>query len=75
MPDGPEYDELVRITANQMKRDLKQWSNGSADDEKVASDLAAYTGGRVQLDLDAFEFEKTAVRETERKRKELTSVI
>ena len=69
MPDGPEYDELVRITANQMKRDLKQWSNGSADDEKVASDLAAYTGGRVQLDLDAFEFEKTAVRETERKRK------
>ena len=69
MPDGPERDELIRITANQMKRNLRQWSNGSADDEKVASDLAAYTGGRVQLDLDTFEFEKMEVKETERKRK------
>lgn len=69
MEDGPERDELVRITANQMKRNLRQWSNGSADDEKVASDLAAYTGGRVQLDLDTFEFEKMEVKDTERKRK------
>lgn len=69
MPDGPERDELIRITANQMKRNLRQWSNGSADDEKVASDLAAYTGGRVQLDLDTFEFEKMEVKDTERKRK------
>lgn len=69
MEDGPERDELVRITANQMKRNLRQWSNGSADDEKVASDLAAYTGGRVQLDLDTFEFDKMEVKETERKRK------
>lgn len=69
MPDGPERDELIRITANQMKRNLRQWSNGSADDEKVASDLAAYTGGRVQLDLDTFEFDKMEVKETERKRK------
>lgn len=69
MEDGPERDELIRITANQMKRNLRQWSNGSADDEKVASDLAAYTGGRVQLDLDTFEFEKMEVKDTERKRK------
>lgn len=69
MEDGPERDELIRITANQMKRNLRQWSNGSADDEKVASDLAEYTGGRVQLDLDTFEFEKMEVKETERKRK------
>lgn len=69
MENGPERDELVRITANQMKRNLRQWSNGSADDEKVASDLAAYTGGRVQLDLDTFEFEKMEVKDTERKRK------
>lgn len=69
MEDGPERDELIRITANQMKRNLRQWSNGSADDEKVASDLAAYTGGRVQLDLDTFEFEKMKVKDTERKRK------
>lgn len=69
MEDGPERDELIRITANQMKRNLRQWSNGSADDEKVASDLAAYTGGRVQLDLDTFEFDKMEIKETERKRK------
>lgn len=69
MENGPERDELIRITANQMKRNLRQWSNGSADDEKVASDLAAYTGGRVQLDLDTFEFDKMEVKETERKRK------
>lgn len=69
MEDGPERDELIRITANQMKRNLRQWSNGSADDEKVASDLAAYTGGRVRLDLDTFEFDKMEVKETERKRK------
>lgn len=69
MEDGPERDELIRITANQMKRNLRQWSNGSADDENVASDLAAYTGGRVQLDLDTFEFEKMEVKDTERKRK------
>lgn len=69
MEDGPERDELIRITANQMKRNLRQWSNDSADDEKVASDLAAYTGGRVQLDLDTFEFDKMEVKETERKRK------
>lgn len=69
MEDGPERNELIRITANQMKRNLRQWSNGSADDEKVASDLAAYTGGRVQLDLDTFEFDKMEIKETERKRK------
>lgn len=69
MEDGLERDELIRITANQMKRNLRQWSNGSADDEKVASDLAAYTGGRVQLDLDTFEFDKMEVKDTERKRK------
>ena len=58
MPAGDERDELVRQTANQMKRDLYQWSHGSADDEKIASDLARFTDGRIQLDLDTFTFEK-----------------
>ena len=58
MPAGEERDELVRQTANQMKRDLYQWSHGSADDEKIASDLALFTDGRIQLDLDTFTFEK-----------------
>ena len=58
MPDGNERNELIRITANQMKRNLAQWGHGSCDDEKVASDLARYTDGQVQLDLDTFRFEK-----------------
>ena len=37
---------------------LYQWSHGSADDEKIASDLARFTDGRIQLDLDTFTFEK-----------------
>lgn len=51
MPEGEERDELVRITANQMKRDLAAWGHGSMDDERVAADLARFTDGKVQLDL------------------------
>lgn len=72
MPEGPERDELVRITANQMKRSLMQWSHGSADDEKVASDLARFTDGVIQLDLSTFKFEKInerELKETRRKKK------
>ena len=58
MPDSPERDELVCQTANQMKRDLLTWGHGSADDEKVANDLAALTDGVIQLNLDSFRFER-----------------
>jgi len=51
MPAGPERDELARLTANQMKRDLMQWGHGSMDDEKVVDDLARLTDGVIQLDL------------------------
>lgn len=57
MPEGSERTELIRLAANQMKRDLILWGHGSCDDEKVASDLAGYTGGKVQLDLQTFRFE------------------
>lgn len=69
MDAGEERDELIRVTANQMKRNLVQWSHGSSDDEKVASDLARFTDGKVQLDLDTFQFDKVNVKETEKKRK------
>lgn len=59
MPRGRERDELTRLAANQMKRDLIQWGHGSSDNEKVASDLAYYTDGKVQLDLSTFKFDKT----------------
>ncbi|MDD6438036.1 MAG: DUF4290 domain-containing protein [Prevotella sp.] len=68
MPDGPERNELIRQTANQMKRNLMQWSHGSCDDEKVASDLAKFTDGKVQLDLDHFKF-NTVAHEPEKKHK------
>ena len=58
MPEGPDRDELARLTANQMKRDLIQWGHGSIDDEKVADDLARYTDGVIQLDLKSFSFER-----------------
>ena len=59
MPEGPERDELTRLTANQMKRDLMQWGHGSIDDEKVADDMARMTDGIVQLDLNNFRFDRT----------------
>lgn len=71
MPAGDERDELVRLTANQMKRDLATWGHGSMDDEKVADDLARYTDGIIQLDLGSFRFEKITpvVEEVKKTRK------
>ena len=59
LPNGAERTELTRLAANQMKRDLVLWGHGSSDNEKVASDLAGYTAGKVQLDLDNFKFDRT----------------
>lgn len=62
MPAGEERDALVSLTANQMKLDLAMWGHGSIDDERVASDIAAFTDGVIQLDLNTFVFDKlTAV--------------
>ena len=58
MPEGPERDELTRLTANHMKRDLVNWGHGSIDNEKVADDLARFTDGKIQLDLNTFKFER-----------------
>ena len=72
MPEGAERDELVRVTANQMKRDLATWGHGSIDDEKVADDLARFTDGKIQIDLHTFRFERLdapAVNEPKRKKR------
>ncbi len=63
MEEGPERDELVRQTANQMKRDLATWGHGSVEDEKVADDLARFTDGRIQIDLQTFSFDHIAYQE------------
>lgn len=57
MPAGDERDELVRLVANQMKRDLYTFGHGPASNERVANDLAQMTDGAVQLDLSTFKFE------------------
>ena len=63
LPAGPERDELMRQTANQMKRDLLIWSHVSNAEEKIADDLARFTDGVIQLDLDTFKFEKMSEKE------------
>lgn len=68
MPEGNERDELIRLTANQMKRDLAQWGHGSTEDEKVADDMARLTNGAVQLDLSKFVFERVQVSDPQIKR-------
>ncbi len=62
MEPGEERDTLVRMTANQMKRCLLLWGHGNGDDEKVADDLARFTDGVIQLDLDSFHFDKIDVQ-------------
>jgi len=37
MEPGPERDHLVALTANQMKRDLVQWSHGYSDNDAKES--------------------------------------
>jgi len=69
MPEGDERNELVRITANQMKPDLALWGHGSIDDERVANDLARFTNGVIQLDLNRFKFEKVVLDETRKTKK------
>lgn len=58
MEKGAQRDELVRLTANQMKRDLAQWGHGSIDDEKVIDDIARMTDGTVQIDMSSFRLER-----------------
>lgn len=69
MEPGEERDALIKMTANQMKRNLLQWNHGGSEDEKVADDLARFTDGKVQLDIDNFAFDKTEFKEPDKKKK------
>lgn len=69
MPEGEERDELARITANQMKHNLSQWSHGTNDDEKVISDIARFTDGAIQLDLNTFRNDRFTSKESRNKKK------
>lgn len=62
MPEGEERDALTSMVANQMKRCLYNWNKDAMDEEKVAADLAEYTEGNVQLDLEHFRFASLQTR-------------
>ena len=57
MPEGEELDELIRLTAHQMKRNLMLWGHGSAEDDRVFSDMRTYTDGRIIIDSSNFKFD------------------
>jgi len=57
MPEGDELDELIRLTAHQMKRNLMLWGHGSAEDERVFADMQTYTDGRIIIDSSNFKFD------------------
>lgn len=69
MEPSEERDKLTRVIANQMKRDLATWGRGSMDDEKVADDLARYTNGAIQLNLNEFKFDKIQMDSNQQPRK------
>lgn len=52
MPVGPERDELTRMLANQMKRDIVMYGNASPDNDRVFSDIAHLSEGEIQIDPD-----------------------
>ena len=65
MPEGSERDELARLTANQMKRDLILWGHGSIHDEKVVDDIARMTDGVIRLNLSQLTLPRTVSTDNE----------
>ena len=57
MPDGEERDALTEKTIVQMYRCLSAWGMGTADKERIISDIARYTDGVIQLDTDDIDVE------------------
>jgi len=58
MEEGPERDELARLTANQMRRMLLDWGHGSTEAERIMGDLADMTDGKIQLNAKQFKFDE-----------------
>lgn len=56
MPQSLQRDEYVSLVANQMKQCLFTWNSDSMDEELIANDLAHYTEGMVELDINNFIF-------------------
>lgn len=69
MEPGAERDELTRLVANQMKRDLVMYGSSSPDNERIISDIAYFTDGIIQIDPENFQFEFVVIDKKEEKGK------
>ena len=56
MEPGNERTALLSLMANQMKQSLFDWNRDAMDAGKIASDIARYTHGSVNLDISEFKF-------------------
>lgn len=69
MEPGEERDELTRLVANQMKRDLVMYGSSAPDNERIISDIAYFTDGVIQIDPQNFQFEFVVLDRKEEKGK------
>lgn len=53
MPEGEERDELIRLVANQMKKQLIAVNKDGATDQRVFRDMAEISSGRIIIDAEA----------------------
>jgi hypothetical protein len=49
MEEGPARNQLVRLVAVQMKKNLMTWNKEMVDDERIANDMYNLSRGRLQL--------------------------
>lgn len=50
MQEGPERDQLIRLAAVQMKKDLMLWNKEMVDDARIAEDIRQFSDGRIVID-------------------------
>lgn len=63
MEPGEERDALIKLVGNQMKRDLILYGNASPDNERIVTDIARFTDGKIQIDLNEFKFDYIKIDE------------
>ena len=49
MPEGPERNQLLHLTAVQMKKDLMLWNKEMVDDSRIMADIEWYSKGQLKL--------------------------
>lgn len=42
MPEGEKRDELMKLAAARMRRNLETWNKDSLNDEKIQNDIQRY---------------------------------